>query len=440
MIAQALPNECVTVKAAVARPFLTANKRHRLFLTINLLGCSADSAQRPPLNIAVVVDCSSSMEGEKMKQAKAGLLSIISHLKKGDFFSLVSFANRPKVLIVSRPNRIASSIPRKIKQLQANGMTALYAGLQSGVNQVRKTKSSSYINRVILISDGDANIGPMNYRDFAKAAEQFKREGISVTTLGLGKDYGEDVLCSIARSSQGNHANVNDPKRLRQVIDEELRNSTHVVAFRAQVKVQCPPCVRPLRVLGPQASIAGNAVEFSYNQLFAKQKRGAVIELELAPHLAGEKAKVAQIDVSYIHPTQIVGKRKRGFACVTFTKDPSQQKSKIDKPAMEQVITALANLTTKLALELRDLGRIKEARDACYQNQRTIEGARKMYNLDNTKNLQKMWQLSGEYANQMDETNWPAQRKRMKRDQFLLDSFPLHQSTGTISKSVNSSH
>src|ERR1019366_3487769 len=118
--------------------------------------------------------------------------------------------------------------------------TALYAGVQLGETQIQSHLSSRRINRVILLSDGLANVGPSSSGQLRQLGGELSERGISVTTIGVGDDYNEDLMAGLAEASDANYYYVNDTEKLPEILAKELGGMLSVTAREVRIEIICP--------------------------------------------------------------------------------------------------------------------------------------------------------------------------------------------------------
>ena len=151
----------VRLDVALGTPVVEAGKSQRAFLRVALTGFEIDRpSERPPVNAAIVLDKSGSMSGEKIQRAREAAIMALDSLSEGDYVSVVTYDGTVRVVVpateVSRRYWIADAI----RTINAGGSTALFAGVSKGAGEVRKYLARQRVNRVILLSDGLANVGP----------------------------------------------------------------------------------------------------------------------------------------------------------------------------------------------------------------------------------------------------------------------------------------
>ena len=154
--------------------------------------------RRTPLNLAVVLDKSGSMTGAKLEKTKQAAMQLVDRLTPNDVFSLVIFSDEARVLVPAQKVEDKDALKEKIESIEAGGSTALYAGVRAGARQIQEYFSLKRINRVILLSDGLANVGPSSTSDLRRLGRDLAGQGVSVTTIGVGDDYNEDLMAGLA--------------------------------------------------------------------------------------------------------------------------------------------------------------------------------------------------------------------------------------------------
>ena len=183
--------------------------------------------RRTPLNLAVVLDKSGSMTGAKLEKAKQAALQLVDRLTSKDVFSLVIYSDDARVLVPAQYVEDKEALKDKIEGIEAGGSTALYAGVKTGARQIQEYFSNKRINRVILLSDGLANVGPSSTRDLRRLGSDLAEKGISVTTIGVGDDYNEDLMAGLAEASDANYYYVKDTEKASGDFREGTRRTAH---------------------------------------------------------------------------------------------------------------------------------------------------------------------------------------------------------------------
>src|SRR5699024_5371866 len=130
-------------------------------------------------------------------------------LGENDTLSIIAYDSGVDVIVPATKIQNKKEIIQKInKQLTPRGSTALFAGLSKGIGEASKNLDPNKVNRIILLSDGQANVGPTSTKELSELAKIAAQKGIAVSTFGIGNDYNEDLMTAISNYSDGNHAYV----------------------------------------------------------------------------------------------------------------------------------------------------------------------------------------------------------------------------------------
>lgn len=178
--------------------------------------------ERPTLNIGLVIDRSGSMWGEKIEYARQAACYAVEQLLPTDRVSVISYDTQVQTLIPSTLAQNKAHIIRQIQRLETGSSTALHAGWLRGGIQVSEHLNPQHLNRVLLLSDGLANVGETNPDVIASDVHGLSQRGVSTTTLGIGYDYNEDLMEAIAKSGDGNYYYIQSPEQLPNLFAKEL--------------------------------------------------------------------------------------------------------------------------------------------------------------------------------------------------------------------------
>ncbi len=251
--------------------------------------------RRTPLNLAVVLDKSGSMTGAKLEKTKQAAMQLVDRLAPNDVFSLVIFSDEAWVLVPAQKVEDKEALKEKIESIEAGGSTALYAGVKTGARQLQEYFSSKRINRVILLSDGLANVGPSSTRDLRRLGSDLAEKGISVTTIGVGDDYNEDLMAGLAEASDANYYYVQDTEKLPEIFAKELGELLTVAAREIRIEITCPDGVRPLGFIGRSEKFENQKASVNLSQFTLGQGR----YLFLRCLVTQPEPEVARVKVSY---------------------------------------------------------------------------------------------------------------------------------------------
>ena len=417
----------VKVEADLGRTVLPTSDPGSVYLRLSLKSLAAGKRERATrINAAIVIDRSGSMGGDRIAAAKEGARVALERLSSDDAIALVAYNHDVDVLSPAAPLRgTRDHLARVIDRLTASGTTALYDGVKEGGRQVEELISDDNVNRVILLSDGLANVGPSSPYELAELGRKLASKGISVSTIGLGLEYNEDLMQRLAAASDGNHAFVERPSDLAEIFDREFGDALSVSARDITITIECKLGFKPIRILGRDGSIEGNRVTLKLNQLQSENERYVVVELQAPEGRSEGAAEIADVRVDYVDldkdasPAHVEAR-----PAVHFSKSPKEVEDGLNKAVMSQVAAQIATEKSEKAVELRDKGDIAGARKALEDNATYIKRSYETYGSGaaaaptaSIGMLNELEKQSREAAANLDEDNWNRTRKAMRSDQ-----------------------
>jgi Ca-activated chloride channel family protein len=407
----------VRLDVRLGEPVIVAGQSTRSVIKISLRGDAPAGAkkQRPALNVALVIDKSGSMGGARIEQARRAALLALDRLNDDDILSVVAYDHTVSVLVPATKVSDRDAIRRRIQGLRASGNTALFAGVSKGAEEVRKFLSEERVNRIILLSDGLANVGPSSPGELGRLGASLARDGISVTTIGLGLGYNEDLMTQLAQQSDGNHSFVEEPAELARIFDAELGDVLGVVAQRVEVTIECAPGIRPIRILGRNASIADRRVVTALNQVYDGQEKYILLEVEIPAGEAGRSRDVAKVEVDY-NDLSAARQQVAANARVRYSGSRAEVARGRDSAVLVAAATIVAAENSRRAVELRDEGKVEEARTLLQRNAATLATQAAEYNAPGLEAAAATNRADAEKID--DEAEWTRQRKDMRQEQY----------------------
>ena len=294
---------------ALDKPIVAKGKGDRkVVVKIEVEGSKMIRPDRVPLNLAIVLDRSGSMSGGKLEQAKQAAMMLVDQLDRDDVLSLVVYETEVQVVLPAGPlGDRRREIKRMIQRIETGGSTALYGGVQAGGRQLDEFLSKQRINRVMLLSDGIANVGPSSNREISQLGSRLSKSGVSVTTIGLGDDYNETLMTALAEASDANYYYVADVEELPGVFKDELGELQSIVAREVVIEIRCPEGVRPLRFLGRPGELKSRTESITFSTLSSEQTRELYLECVLEESVLGKLNEIADVEVRYADPDSSEG-------------------------------------------------------------------------------------------------------------------------------------
>ncbi len=209
----------------------------------------AHKPKRPPLNLCLVLDRSGSMAGAKLQGMLQAAHGVVDNLTSQDYLSVVVFDDHVKTIIPSQLVRNAASLHRILKGVEQGGSTALHAGWLEGATQAARKLDPGRLNRVLVLTDGEANVGVVEPDAICSDVNGAAQRGVSCTTLGFGDGYNEVLLRSMASSGNGNHYFVETPEQLSSIFNQELGGLVSTIAQQVRLSWETAGTVQVLTSL-----------------------------------------------------------------------------------------------------------------------------------------------------------------------------------------------
>ena len=212
-----------------SRPKLVRLDESQMLYVILELEAPAEAraAPSPPLNVCLVLDRSTSMQGEKMDMVKATAIQVLRNLRPQDILSVVAFSDRAEVIIPAAYHQDRARLEAKIQMIQPSGATEMYQGLETGVKEVMRSVDSKRINHLVLLTDGHT------YGDEPQClelAEKLGERGVGISGMGIGREWNDIFLDALATRTGGSSAYVAQPQDIKRLLLEKFNALAQVFA------------------------------------------------------------------------------------------------------------------------------------------------------------------------------------------------------------------
>jgi len=239
---------------------------------------------RPNVDVALVIDTSGSMAGAKMENAKLAARKMINALADGDIVSIDEFSDDAHV--VMPPTRLRGTTRREaldlVSRLTTRGSTNMWAGLTLAQAHIAQAPESHGVRRVVVISDGIANVGPSKPGVLGVLAERSLEHRAQITAFGVGLDYDERTLNAMTVRTSGRLYHLGDPREMEGTLEQEIGLLAGVVATDAVIEVVPAAGVRIAPMPGAQASVGPRGeLRIPVGQLHAGQRREALVRVSV---------------------------------------------------------------------------------------------------------------------------------------------------------------
>ena len=218
----------LSVRAVISHKQLLTNVEEQAFYAwLDITPATDLPTARLPLNLCLVLDRSTSMQGMRLQQVKEGTRQIIDRLNPNDALSLVVFSDRAEVILPAQRDLDKALAKSIASTIQASGGTEMLQGVLTGMQELERNRTEASVNHIILLTDGQT------YGDEQQCLEQANLAGhnqISLTTMGIGSDWNENLLDQMASASGGSSVYIDSPRKVVDVFKDTIRNLSTVVA------------------------------------------------------------------------------------------------------------------------------------------------------------------------------------------------------------------
>ncbi len=362
----------VSLSARLNTPVITVHGG-TVYVHLSLRSPHVDVGRRQPINLSVVLDRSGSMGDErKIDYARRALHRLIDGLGPDDLFSLVIYDDAVEVL--TRPHRVTDRkrLHAMVDRISPGGSTNLGGGMIEGLQLARRSSNRERIDRVILLSDGLANQGITSPAELNRIAGEYRSAGVTLTTMGLGLDYNENLMVGLAESGGGSYYFIEHPNQMAQILAKEFDRMSSIVCRNAVLELQLRGGSSMRDVIGGTWNEHNGRIEVPIGDLLNDDLRELVVELAVPPG-TGE---VPLIDGSLRFESDQISVRPATFAtAVRYAKDAQAVERHRDLTAQAKADVAVSTRQVDQALQVLDKGENDQAEAALVRAEESLSAS-----------------------------------------------------------------
>ncbi len=333
------------------------------WLQIGIQARSAQPAEIAPLNLALVIDRSGSMDSpEKMPYVKQSLLVFLRSLAANDIVAIVTYSDDAQVLVPAREVGNGKWIETAVGQIRPGGSTNLHAGLMRGFEEVDRGFDVRRNNRVVLLTDGIANRGVVNTDMIANDAKKYNDKGIYLSTIGLGKEFNDALLSKLATQGKGAYHFVDSAGEMDKVFRQDVSGLVQKAAGDVAIVFRPAPDVRLEALTGYEGVPPAGPIEVRQKDMGTGDSQVLLARLRIGPGQSGQRS-LGTVELRY---TDLFSRRAETLSLPVFA-DASRMTSY--DPLWDAEV--LRNATIQRTAEgLKEIDRLYKARR--YQDAYTL--------------------------------------------------------------------
>jgi len=197
-----------------------------------------DEIPTPPLNVALVLDRSTSMKDEKMDVLKNAAIKVMRNLRSQDIFSVVTFSDRAEVLIPASYPNDKRKLEARIQMLQPSGGTEIFQGLSAAYDQIQRNVGQERINHIILLTDGHTYGDDQQCVDLANQAA---KQGIGISAMGIGKEWNDEFLDTLANRTGGSSRYIARTEDIHRFLVDKFESLARTLADDVVLEIMQTP-------------------------------------------------------------------------------------------------------------------------------------------------------------------------------------------------------
>ena len=369
----------LTLSGKLSHPYVAPGTSD-IFLSLEVTGVDVPGARRAPVNLSLVIDRSGSMNGEKIAHARQAALALLEQLDEHDRLAVIHYGNDvvvfPGTFVTDDNKRRLRSF---ISRIQDEGGTNIADGLVAGKAQLDKGRTDFKVNRLILLSDGQPTVGITSVAGLSRLVQKFHADGTTITSIGVGLDFNEDLMQRLAEVGGGSYAYIQNTTALASIFERDLKQAGSTVARDVTLAMTLPAGVRFGEVLGRPASASGNTIAVALPDFSAGQIEKLVVRVSVqAPATANLALDVANLKLDYRDVLAEHAADANLKLAALVTPDVKLAQARRDKDAVVDATRAQSAQNYRRAAQYLEKGDAKKATEQLKANELLFEGAKEI--------------------------------------------------------------
>lgn len=331
---------------------------------LRIEGTPPRAMDRPPLNLALVLDRSGSMAGEKLDAARKAATHLVRRLAPQDHIAIIAYDDQVRTFVHPENASDGHLLQQAIESIEAGGSTNLSGGWLRGCELVAAGRLERNINRLLLLTDGLANVGITQPEQLRLLVATGREKGVTTTMIGFGQDYDENLLRILADAGGGNMYYIEEPDQAPAIFNAEVEGLLGVCAQNLVVTFE-PARAAALSAVhhGYPSSREGDALRFEIGDLYANKPRPLLLEMLIGSPPASEMLiGTLVIEATVLHESGNIELRSTRLPILLDAAAGPNTEPEVER----ELLLLRAAQARAEALELEQRGLVTEARTVLY--------------------------------------------------------------------------
>ena len=368
----------------LGNPYVYNNGNGEAFLDLRVTGKQTNSSDRKRMNLVLVIDRSGSMASEnKLEQVKNSAVEILNNLTPTDRLAIVTYDDSIRTLLPSTSVEDKAYIRELIYGLSPGGSTNLCGGMTAGFAEAQQNFRNDSVNRIVLLSDGLANVGIVDPSQIANEAKRIRENKISVSTMGVGLDYNENLMASIADYSGGNYYYINNETSMASVFQKELNLMQNLIGTNAKAIFELNRGVDVVDIAGYKWEQSGRKLTIQVPDVYSGETKRMMVQLKV-PTDSGKNIVLGSgqfvcTDISKKQPVLFTANFQPSVKVIS---DVNTVNNNYDKDIRQRSQSIIASRKMEQAYALYEEGKADEAQSLAAE---TVENLKSLGYIDDAQ-------------------------------------------------------
>ena len=353
----------LALEAATDRTLYRSDIENKVYVEARIrpaVTAVSEASPTPVRNLAFVLDRSGTMAGAPIQALRQGMAAVLNSLSDRDVVSVVLFGSEVETVLEAKRRDQIDGPDRLLAQMEPAGGAALYDALNQGAAQLRRYAGPATINHLVLVTDGRPTKGPREFDDFSRLVGVFAREGTTLSTIGLGQDFDEDLLAAMARIGNGHFRYVDRPEKLVDAMQAEIAPLRSLLARDAVLTIEFGAAGRNVTSYGWEPAVVDQqTVTFRFPYLFGTQDlnvlASTVLPFRRFPY------ELAKVRLQWKEAASDATHELTQTLSVAFEADLRSVRSSVDPVVTRACVNTLISEGMQRAIEQLDKGNFGRA-------------------------------------------------------------------------------